>query len=199
MSVWVRAVPAGAGEVASTGHYQGGPPGPPCGGCARPLLLVWDLDGTDPSVGRLARDGRVRIYYCWRCAGDVAYRVIDDGIELVTVTIAEPPAPGYPDTVAVRPVALLPIPRDLADALNRWEEGDDLVREDPLLATSTIGPALPLWHGREDRACAGCTEGLAVEAAVVADPDLRPTAWPVQLVVAVCDQCGVVHVWNRAG
>src|SRR5688500_12557748 len=64
-------------------HFQGGT-GPPvqCESCQRPLVLLWDLDGTDPVVRSLfGEHERVPVLYCWRCAGEVGYKLVDGGVK----------------------------------------------------------------------------------------------------------------------
>lgn len=66
-------------------HWQGGPAyheGAVCRICDRPLLLLWDINCLDPRLRVRGRSvfkdlKRVPLYYCWKCAGDVDYRVVD--------------------------------------------------------------------------------------------------------------------------
>jgi hypothetical protein len=67
-------------------HWQGGVPdheGADCERCQKPLLLLWDINCSDP---RFVVDGRrvfkdlqrLPLYYCWTCVADLAYQVVDN-------------------------------------------------------------------------------------------------------------------------
>jgi hypothetical protein len=64
-------------------HWLGGPAthnGAVCRVCDRPMLLLWDLNCSDPRFRIRGRSvfkdlERLPLYYCWRCAADLEYRV----------------------------------------------------------------------------------------------------------------------------
>jgi hypothetical protein len=72
-----------AGKQPDGDHWSGGPAyhrGARCPVCKIPLLLLWDINCTDPRFPR-RRFGPLRrlpLYFCWGCVGDLCYQVVDD-------------------------------------------------------------------------------------------------------------------------
>jgi hypothetical protein len=102
-------------------HWQGGKPrhkDAKCPSCARPFLLLWDLNCRDPRFLRARRPAfqhldRLPFYYCWRCGSDVFYQVRN--AKSVEVFPAEegpehsPPYSSYPRSFDRRPLELAPL------------------------------------------------------------------------------------------
>jgi hypothetical protein len=126
-------------EKPDADHWSGGKPshqGATCPSCKIPLLLLWDIDCTDPRFPRRAFGPltRLPLYFCWGCVGDLAYQVV--GERELRVHPGDrrdgpnfPYAP-YPEGFERRGLVLLEgvpdeihrIGRELAA---RWETADD--------------------------------------------------------------------------
>src|SRR5207302_11065135 len=64
-------------------HWSGGNAyhrGARCPACKIPLLLLWDIHCRDPRFPRRKFGSlkRLPLYYCWGCANDISYRVVDE-------------------------------------------------------------------------------------------------------------------------
>jgi len=185
-----RARPA---EKSEFGHTQGGPnlhKGATCGICRKPLLRVWTIDRSDPRFGAVApgededpRDALDRfreprflpLYYCWRCAGDVSYRLVsDEKIKVVHQTGERQgkdfPYADYPESFPENTLELEPVPPSIETSLRHaahetgWlsaEQEDELRKWLQFDGTLQFGPpnflrlgGLPvLVQGTEDLAC----------------------------------------------
>ncbi len=74
-------------NTSSQNHWLGGPAqhkGAKCRACNRPLLLLWDIDCSDPRFQVRGRSifktlTRLPLYYCWTCAGEFDYLVTEPG------------------------------------------------------------------------------------------------------------------------
>ncbi len=100
-------------------HWQGGPAyhaGAACPICRRPLLLLWDVNCADP---RFRLDGRLvfkhlerlPLYYCWKCAAEMDYRVLSPDRIQVLQNLGKPqgedfPYRRFPQTFERRPIEL---------------------------------------------------------------------------------------------
>ncbi len=184
------------GRARSTKHVQGGAArhrGAHCRTCDKPLLLLWTIDTSDKRFARVAtarrgpdaNDARalsrfrklslLPIYYCWRCVGDLSYRLVSPKtIEIYKHHGQQQgedfPYLDYPDSFPEVPLILEPIPAHL-DARVRvravedhWESDDewrDLTRELGFKTTERwrlstarqVGGLPPLLQGFELHTC----------------------------------------------
>src|SRR5262249_5606259 len=96
-------------------HWSGGPAnhrGARCPVCKIPLLLLWDINCTDPRFPR-RKFGPLEplpLYFCWGCVSDLSYQVIDgQRIRLFRGLRREGPNfqyEPYPNSFERRPLAL---------------------------------------------------------------------------------------------
>ena len=70
-------------EPTASDHWQGGPTthkGANCPACSKRLLLLWDINATDPILLRWNKNRfgglkRLPLFYCWGCCGDISYSI----------------------------------------------------------------------------------------------------------------------------
>ena len=107
-------------------HFIGGKPHHAnawCGACDRPLLLLWDIDCTDPLFKRDGRPvfGKLRrlpLYFCWTCSTWLAYQVSGRQFTMIkqnpTAAFQEDwPYPNYPRELPRVGAVLEAIPPDI--------------------------------------------------------------------------------------
>lgn len=126
-------------EAAKRGrrHFIGGKPhhaSAVCQACNRPLLLLWDIDCTDPLFKREAhpvfgRLARLPLYYCWTCARWLAYQVTASRFTLVArdpTAAFQPDFPyrDYPKQLPRVSAVLEPIPADIEKICLAGDEVD---------------------------------------------------------------------------
>ena len=120
-------------------HWSGGKPyhrGANCPACKIPLLLLWDINCSDPRFGRrkFGPLKRLPLYYCWGCGDSIAYQVIDDK----TISIFDDasrrkpdyPYEPYPDFFERRGLQLIEgLPDKIRNLIQKfcdeWDASDD--------------------------------------------------------------------------
>jgi hypothetical protein len=138
-------------------HFIGGKArhsGAVCRACDRPLLLLWDVDCTDPAFGRESRPifgelERLPLYYCWTCSTWLAYQVTRRRVTIIAQDRGarfqdDWPYPNYPEELPRVPAVLEPIPADIEKICLVGDEfGDDWLTPADLkrFATWSGGPA----------------------------------------------------------
>ena len=138
-------------------HKQGGPnvhKGAVCGGCQRPLLLLWSIDCRDERFAEVdpTRSTNSRaslrsfrklkllpLYYCWRCVTDLSYRLLTPRrIEVLHEQTdfqgEDWPYENYPEAFPESELELEVIPNDVEALIHmvenesRWIDSDETRR-----------------------------------------------------------------------
>ncbi len=136
------------GERSEFNHVQGGAcshRGGHCTSCDRPLLKLWQIDCGDPRLVSVETGVRVfaglenlPLYYCWRCGGEVAYRI--DGPAEITMLMNtgsdqgdDFPYSNYPLAFPESPLRLYcpeDVPTNVRACIERSREVFDKLPED---------------------------------------------------------------------
>lgn len=120
-------------ESTEARHWQGGEAyhkGAWCPNCRKPLLLLWDLDCTDPQLAEhFGKLRRLPLYYCWTCCvATLAYRVISPKrVEVIIAKAGQEPDPNFPYedfplAFERRPIELERIPYEIEKLLFIYSE-----------------------------------------------------------------------------